>query len=335
VIGSSLALFAWRAPRIGLGGSFDASSRESLLLANNVLLSVATAAVMLGTLYPLLLDALGAGKISVGPPYFERVFVPLIAPAVFLMAVGPLARWKSAPLPELAKRLRWALVAAAVAGIATVVGSGSPASALGLALAAWVLVGSATLVAETLRCARGRRLAALGAQPLGWWGMVLAHLGLAAFIVGVTMVKGFEQERQLRMGPGDVARLGAYTFRFERADELDGPNYRALRATIRVERDGREVAVMAPEKRVYASSRMPMTEAAIHATLGGDLYVALGDSVGEREWGVRLHLKPFVDWIWAGCALMALGGGLAASDRRYRLRVRERAASAQAAVVAP
>ncbi|MBL0148852.1 MAG: heme lyase CcmF/NrfE family subunit [Ideonella sp.] len=324
VIGSSLLLFAWRAPRIGLGGSFDTSSRETLLLANNVVLSVAAAAVMLGTLYPLLLDALALGKISVGPPYFESVFAPLMAPAVFLMGVGPLARWRSAPMPDLARRLRWAAGLAVLTAMMSLMADPkrSPWVALGLALAVWVLAASAVNLGTPLQHATGRRWRALVAQPTGWWGMTLAHAGIGVFIVGVTLVKGFESEKQVRMGPGDVAQLGGYSFRFERAGEYNGPNYRALRAVIRVERDGREVALMQPEKRLYVSSGMPMTEAAIEAGIAGDLYVALGDAISETEWGVRLQIKPFVGWIWGGCLLMALGGLLAALDRRYRMRSR-------------
>ncbi|WP_088286204.1 heme lyase CcmF/NrfE family subunit [Ideonella sp. A 288] len=337
VIGSSLALFAWRAPRIGLGGSFDTSSRESLLLANNVVFSVATAAVMLGTLYPLALDALGLGKISVGPPYFERVFAPLMAPAVFLMGVGPLARWKSAPVPDLVRRLRWAAIVTVVAAVGAwmLAPQHSPWVAMGLALATWVMATSVAAVMDPLRHAAGRRLQALAAQPLGWWGMVLAHFGIGVFIVGVTMVKGFEEEKQLRMGPGDTAQLGGYTFRFERSAEFKGPNYRGLRADIRVERDGREVALMQPEKRLYFSSGMPMTEAAIEAGITGDVYVSLGDAVSDSDWGIRLQIKPFVNWIWGGCMLMALGGFLSASDRRYRLRSREKAAALSSAMVTP
>jgi cytochrome c-type biogenesis protein CcmF len=323
VIGSSLALFAWRAPRVGLGGGFASVSRESMLLANNVLLAVAAATVMLGTLYPLLLDALGLGKISVGPPYFETVFVPLMAPAIFLMGVGPLARWREARLPDLARRLRWALVASvAAAGVGWAAG-GSAMSALGLLLAAWVVASTVVAVGERLRHAGGswpRRIVRLPALlPRGEWGMFVAHLGVAVFIFGVTMVKTWQVEQDVRMQPGDTATLAGYTFAFVGAGEYSGPNYLGLRAVVKVSRDGRPLVTLHPEKRVYKAQGMPMTEAAIDAGWTRDLYVSLGEAVSETAWAVRLQVKPFIDWIWGGALMMALGGLLAVTDRRYRL----------------
>ena len=324
VVGSSLMLFAWRAPKVGLGGGFDTVSRESLLLANNLLLSVACAAVLLGTLYPLVLDALGLGKISVGPPYFEAVFAPLMAPAIFLMGLGPLARWKSASLPELSRRVAWAAGVGVAAAVATPIVTGhlSLWTSLAMLLAAWVVATSVVGLLQATQNARGHRLAALAAQPRHWWGMWLAHLGVAVFIVGVTGVKSFEQEKTVRMKPGSTATLGSYTFRFDRLGEAQGPNYRALKAQISVREGDQLITVMEPEKRLYNSSGMPMTEAAILARISGDLYVSLGDSVGDDAFGVKLQVKPLVSWIWGGCVVMALGGLLAASDRRYRLRER-------------
>jgi cytochrome c-type biogenesis protein CcmF len=322
VIGASLALFAWRAPRVGIGGRFDAVSRESMLLGNNVLLAVATASVLLGTLYPLFLDALGLGKISVGPPYFEAVFVPIMAPLVFLMGVGPVARWKSAPLPDLWTRLRWALGVSLVVALALpfVGGRFSPMIAFGYWLAAWIALSSAEQVRHQLRHAGGGRLAAALRQPRGWWGMMVAHLGIAVFIVGVTTVKGYEIERDVKMGVGDTLTLRDYTFRFVGVREARGPNYTAARGTVEVTRDGKPFAVLHPEKRVYfAQSQMPMTEAAIRSGITGDLYVSLGEPVDAAgAWTLRVYYKPFVTWIWGGAVLMALGGFLAASDRRYR-----------------
>ena len=325
IIGGSLALFAWRAPRVGLGSSFALVSRESLLLGNNILLTVALAAVMLGTLYPLFLDALNMGKISVGPPYFDTVFFPLMAPAVFLMAIGPVASWKHAALPDLWVRLRWALGVSVVAALALpfVLGRWSLMVAFGLWLGLWVVAASVAQFAQRLKAAPQATLGAkLAAQPLSWYGMTLAHIGVAVFIFGVTIVKGYETERDLRMEPGDKVALGGYEFTFKGTKELPGPNYASMQAEFEVRRGGSPTVIrtMLPEKRVYHASGQTMTEADIDVGLTRDLYVSLGEPVGDGAWGVRVYHKPFVDWIWGGCFLMALGGFLALSDRRYRSR---------------
>jgi cytochrome c-type biogenesis protein CcmF len=333
VIGGSLALFAWRAPRVGLGAQFDAVSRESMLLANNVFLTVAMAAVLLGTLYPLFLDALNAGKISVGPPYFDTVFYPLMAPAVFLMAIGPVASWKHAALPGLWTRLRWALgvsVAAALL-IPFALGKFTPVIAFGLWLGLWVVAATCALVVQRIRSSPqptpGARLAA---QSMSWWGMVLAHIGVAVFIFGVTLVKGYEKELDLRMAPGDRVALGGYEFTFKGTKEVAGPNYASVMGEFDVRRDGGGTSrTMLPEKRLYSASGMTMTEASIDTGLFRDLYVSLGEPVENGAWGVRVYYKPFVDWIWGGCFLMALGGVFAIADRRYRPR---RAAAADTLV---
>jgi cytochrome c-type biogenesis protein CcmF len=332
VIGSSLLLFAWRAPKVGLGGGFEAVSRESMLLVNNVLLAVAAASVLLGTLYPLLLDALALGKISVGPPYFDAVFAPLMAPAVFLMGIGPLARWREARLPDLARRLRWALVASALAAGVSIAAGGSLASSFGILLSAWVAGATVVALRERLRHASGpwpQRVARLPKLlPRGEWGMLLAHLGIGVFIFGVTMVKTWDAEKDVRMQVGDTATLGGYSFRFDGAGEYSGPNYLGLRATVQVTRDGAEVTTLYPEKRLYKAQGMPMTEAAIDAGWTRDLYVSLGEALGEDAFAVRLQVKPFICWIWGGALLMALGGLLALTDRRYRVARQARTATA-------
>ena len=324
VIGGSLALFAWRAPRVGLGAGFAAVSRESMLLANNVLLTVAMAAVLLGTLYPLFLDALNAGKISVGPPYFDAVFYPLMAPAVFLMAIGPMASWKRAALPGLWTRLRWALAVSVAAALIlpVVLGKFSAMIAFGLWLGLWVLAASVTLVAQRLRSSlQATWRARLAAQSMSWWGMVLAHIGVAVFIFGVTLVKGYEKELDLRMAPGDRVTLGGHEFVFKGTTEVPGPNYVAVQGEFDVRpAGGGSSRTMHPEKRLYNASGTTMTEAAIDTGFLRDLYVSLGEPVENGAWGVRVYYKPFVDWIWGGCLLMALGGLFALSDRRYRPR---------------
>jgi cytochrome c-type biogenesis protein CcmF len=328
VIGGSLALFAWRAPKIGLGGSFGLVSRESMLLVNNVLLLAATGAVLLGTLYPLFLDALGLGKISVGTPWFEIMFPVCMVPAVFLMGVGPLARWKKAELPDLAVRLKWAFGAAVASALVLplIMGKWTPLVALGLLLAVWVIAAGFVNLRERLvqLKATGQSLGArLASLPRGYWGMLVAHFGVGVFIVGVTLVRGFETEKDVRMQLGDTVEIGGYTFLLEGLDKVAGPNYESTRGHVQVTRNGRNVALLHPEKRFYPVQQMPMTEAAIDSGFTRDLYVSLGEPVGDGAWVVRVYHKPFVDWIWGGAFLMALGGVISVSDRRYRVRSQE------------
>ena len=314
-IGGALTLYVWRTSRIGLGGDFEPVSRESLLLSNNVLLAAAAATVFLGTLYPLALDALGAGKISVGPPYFETVFVPLMAPALFLMGVGPLARWKRASIPELAVRLRWALAVSLALGLLSplLFGDWRAMVGFGVALAIWVVI-TALMTAK-------------GPKTRAHYGMVVAHIGVAVFVVGVTLVKAYESERDANMRPGDSVELGKYSFRLESVDSVNGPNYRAARARVSITRDGKPVSVLYPERRVYMVQDQVMTEAAIDPGFTGDLYVSLGDPLPGGAWLVKVQHKPFIDWIWGGCLIMALGGVLAASDRRYRFALKRKEAA--------
>ena len=333
VIGGSLVLYAWRAPRVGLGGSFALISREGMLLANNVLLVAALGSVLLGTLYPLFLDALDLGKISVGPPYFDTVFLPLMTPAIFLMGIGPLAQWKQASLPALAIRLRWAFGVSLATAVAVpwLMGQWTPLISLGLLLAFWILATILVDLRERLLQAEGGSVGGrLALLPRAYWGMVVAHCGVALFIVGVTMVKGFEVEQDVRMNVGETAMIGGYTFRFDGTEQINGPNYIAARGTFHVSQDGREVTVMYPEKRRYFVQNQTMTEAAISPGLLRDLYVSLGEPLEGGAWSVRLYHKPFIDWIWGGCLVMAAGGILAVSDRRYRLAWRRKEAAVPA-----
>jgi cytochrome c-type biogenesis protein CcmF len=331
VIGSSLVLFAWRAPKVGLGGRFAVVSRESFLLTNNVLLVVACASVLLGTLYPLLIDALAMGKISVGPPYFDAVFVPLMVPALFLMGVAPFARWKETSVAELLRTLRWAFAAAVVVAIVLpfVYGSWRPLTALGILLAAWIVfAGTLNFVGRVQSTRAGQSfLTAAMKQPRTFFGMHTAHVGVAVFVVGVTMVQTYQEEKDVKMAPGETVSVAGYEFRFNGVKEVKGPNYVALAGDFDLTKNGRQVRKMYPEKRTYASSGMPMTEAAIDAGFVRDLYVSLGEPIDrlkpEGEWAVRVYHKPFVDWIWGGCVLMALGGLIAIADRRYRAKSRQ------------
>ena len=330
VIGGSLLLFAWRASSVGRGGKFDVVSRESFLLANNVLLAVAALSVLLGTLYPLFLDALNLGKISVGAPYFDAVFAPLMAPAVFLMAVGPIARWKDASLPELALRLRWALSISAITAIALplLLGNLTPMIGLGLFLAFWVFASTAQLVYQRLRQSEVGFIAAIAASSRSWWGMVIAHLGIAVFVLGVTVVKGFESEIAVKMHQGDVAHLAGYDFTFDGVESSNGPNYTANHGQIHVSKNGVLRTVLEPEKRLYTVTNMPMSEAGISPHLIHDLYASLGEPLDGGAWSVRIYHKPMVEWIWFGCLMMAFGGLLAISDKRYRLNKQAKLAAA-------
>jgi cytochrome c-type biogenesis protein CcmF len=327
VIGGSLLLFALRAPKVGGGGRFSAVSRETFLLANNVLLISAAGSVLLGTLYPLFLDALNLGKISVGPPYFDSVFVPLLTPLVFLMGIGPIARWKEAQLPDLWQRLRWALAVSVVTAliVPVLMGEWNLRVSFGLLLALWIVAATVVNVKERIGFVRSGIVAQLARQPRSYWGMILAHLGVAVFIVGVTVVKSHEAERDVRMAIGDTVAVGGHVFRFDGTTDVRGPNYRAARGTFDVSKDGRHVRVLQPEKRVYNAGGMAMTEAAIDTGLFGDLYVSLGEPIDNGAWSVRVYHKPFVTWIWGGFLLMAMGGLLALSDRRYRAFARREA----------
>ena len=336
VIGSSLALFAWRAPKVGLGGGFKLVSRESMLLTNNVFLLVAAGSVLLGTLYPLFLDALDLGKISVGPPYFDSVFVPLMTPALFLMGIGPMARWKEASLPDLLVRVKWAFAVSVASALLLplTVGKWSPMICFGLLLAFWILTTAVVNLRLRLAAVSGDLWSRLSSQPRSYYGMLLAHCGVAVFIIGVTLVKGYETERDVRMAIGDTVAVGGYTFRFEGVENITGPNYRAARGNVTVLQGEQTVRVMHPEKRIYNVQNTPMTEAAISTGLFGDLYVSLGEPVSDGAWSVRVYRKPFVTWIWGGCIIMALGGFLALSDRRYR-RLARQAQAGDETVAAP
>ena len=326
IIGSSLLLFAWRAPKIGLGGNFEMVSRESFLLANNLLLMVAVSSVLLGTLYPLVMDALELGKISVGPPYFESVFVALMTPAFFLMGLAPLARWKQASLPELVVRLRWAFGVSLVTALflPLTIGEWKPMVSFGLLLAFWIIASIFVSLWHRIKSSGHKGLfAKLSKQSRSYYGMHFAHFGIAIFIIGVTMVNSYETEKDVRMDIGDTVDVGGYTFRFNGTDTVPGPNYQGIRGDVEVFRNGERINLLYPEKRTYSASGMAMTEAAIDTGIFRDLYVALGEPLGNGAWIVRVYHKPFVDWIWFGCLLMAFGGALAVSDRRYRLKVRK------------
>ena len=343
VIGVSLALYAWRAPQLGLTKwptGFTWASREMALLANNVLLVVAMLTVALGTLYPLFLDALKLGKISVGPPYFDLVFGIVMTPTVFLMAIGPFARWRNATLPEIVVRIRWAFGVAVVAGIVIpfLMGKWSLLAALGLFLSAWIAGTCTTAIVQRFRATPAPDfMGKLRANSPSYYGMHVAHFGIAVFIVGVTLVKNYQSERDIRLAPGQSTSENGYEFKFVSISEKPGPNYQAIVGRFEIFRDGKLIEVMEPEKRAYVTTGQTMTEAAINPGLTRDLYLSLGEPVEgatDGAWGVRIYVKPFVDWIWFGCILMAMGGALAISDKRYRLKLRQSLQASAAAAAA-
>ena len=329
VVVGALFLYALRAPRIQRGGGLQMVSREGLLLLNNVFLVCAAAAVLLGTLYPLLVDALGLGKISVGPPYFNAVFLPIMAPLAVLIGFAGTLSWKRGKLAEAFRPLRWLAVIALVGGAAMpwlTQGGGSLAASLGAALALWVIMSSVQEVWRRLRSAPSL-VRGLRRVPRGSWGMSMAHLGLGIWTLGVAFASTFSIERDVRLGPGESALIDRYEFRFEGVERVAGPNYRSDSGAVVVSRGDRELARLVPEKRFYPSQGSVMTEAAVDYTPMRDLYVALGEPIDRNniggDWALRLYYKPMMRLVWLGGLLMFFGGILAASDRRYRLARRE------------
>jgi cytochrome c-type biogenesis protein CcmF len=334
VIGGSFTLYAWRAPRVLGGSAFGLVSRESFLLANNVLLLVAMATILLGTLYPLAIDALGLGKLSVGPPYFNTVFVPIMALLATVLALGPLTRWRRDEFARLWQQLRYAALGAVVIGVSVFAALGEANGikvGLGVALAMWIVFGTLQNLRSRL-FQRGSIWASLSSQPRGFYGMSLAHMGLATVIVGVMVSSLYSTEINRSLLPGETVEVGGYTFLFEGVREFTGPNFQASEGELRVFKDGKPVTVLRPQKRIYHVRSMPMTEAAIDPGLTRDLYVSLGDPLDDGGWTVRLYHKPFVRWIWLGAIFMALGGLLAATDPRYRLATRRREGALQDAL---
>ena len=319
LVGGALLLYVLRAGRMGMDSAdprrgFTATSRETLLMANNLLLACACAMVLLGTLYPLLADALGIGKISVGPPYFGSLFLLLMSPLVLLLPFGPLVNWqRDQPSRALALLAPWLLLAVLLAAVAW---WHAPRNGwkvgLGVGAAAWVGLGTARFIWQRLR-GNGRFTAEMV-------GMLLGHAGVAVFLAGALLVEALNVQREVALAPGQTAVVGDHEIRFEGVDHREGPNFSADRGHLRVFRDGRELALLHPEKRLYASGGQVMTEAGIDARLSGDVYVAMGEPLGNNAWAVRVHIKPFVRWIWLGALLMALGGLVAAADRRFRRR---------------
>jgi len=326
VIGGSLTLYAWRAPQLKSTGVFQPISREGALLLNNLLMGTAAGVVLLGTLYPLFIDAISDGqdKISVGPPFFNAVFIPLMTPMVAAMAVGPLLAWKRGDLARALKTLWLAMALALVLGIATWSWQSgqSPWGIVGITIGSWLAIGTLIELADRVRLFRipmGDSLRRLTKLPRANWGMTLAHFGLALAVFGVTGAGVWKVERVQSMHPGDSVTVSGYDFRFDGASEKEGPNYLITEGRFTVTKDGKLIAELAPEKRIYTVRQMPTTEAGIHTLLSGDLYAVIGDSNSDGSFVTRIYFNPLVVWMWIGALTMVAGGVLSLSDRRFRI----------------
>ncbi len=324
VVGCSLMLFAFRAPEVKSKISFSWLSRETLLLVNNVLLTVSAATVLLGTLFPLLLESLDMGMISVGPPYFNTLFVPMAMLMALALGIGILVNWKNNSVAWLLGQVRWIFLASLVIGIVFSFTYGDDfivSEMLAIGLVAWIVL---TITKDIFNKTRHAGFVnGLKRLKPAYYGMHLAHLGLAVTIIGVAISSGYSLQKDLRLAPGQSVMLGDYQFRFDGVERRAGPNYLSDYGTVTAFRSSRQIAVMHPEKRVFQAQGMPMTEAAIDPGLTRDLYVALGEALDkEGSWAIRIHVKPFVRWIWLGSIFMALGGFLAIADRRYRIKAK-------------
>ncbi|MEZ7863570.1 MAG: heme lyase CcmF/NrfE family subunit [Rhodospirillales bacterium] len=327
VIGGSLALFAWRGPQLKSTGLFQPISREGALLLNNLIMTTALAAVLLGTLYPLFIDVIGGAKISVGAPFFNAVFLPLMVPMIIAMAIGPFMNWKRGDILPALGRLRFTFLFALVAGAAawSVETDGPFMGVIGIALAAWLGAGVIAEIYERIHLFRAplsESIRRLGRIPRSTWGMSFAHFGLALAIAGMAGAGGWKVESIQTMKPGETVNVGGYEYTFEGAHEGQGPNYTILFGKFTVRKDGEIFTVMEAEKRNYPVARMPTTEAAIHTTLMGDLYAVIGDAEGdEGAYVTRIYFNPLVVWMWIGCIVMMFGGTLSMTDRRHRVGV--------------
>ncbi|HIQ54473.1 MAG TPA: heme lyase NrfEFG subunit NrfE, partial [Pseudomonas pachastrellae] len=324
VVGGSLLLYALRAPVVKSQIGFAWSSREALLLVNNVVLVVAALMVLLGTLYPLIMSAFDT-LVSVGPPYFNGMFLPLMAILMAALGVGILSRWKQTPVSWLVGQLKWVLLLSAAGAVVIAVWLGAHQLAIGslLLLVFWVCGAS---LRDVLHKTRNKGLVSgVRALPRSYWGMTLAHIGIAVCAVGVVGASLFDNQRDLRMSPGDALELGGYTFIFDGVRHREGPNWISDQGSVSVYAGDRQITTLHPEKRLYRVKNQVMTEAGIDAGFTRDLFVAMGEPLEGDAWAMRVHIKPFVRWIWLGGLMMMAGGLLAASDKRYRLKVRQRA----------
>lgn len=330
VIGGSLLLFALRAGAVNSHTKYEAVSREVMLLGNNILLMAATLVVLLGTLLPLVHKELGLGSISIGEPFFNSMFTWLIVPFVFLMGLGPLFRWRRQELKAIRSDLILAFVLALGLGLALpylLADQVVAITVLGLVMALWIVLTLLTELKQRIQ-QRGQGLASLTKLGRSHWGMVLGHLGFAVALVGIAAVSQYEVERDVRLAPGESVQIEQYRFQFDDLSEQQGPNYIADHAEFSVYKNDRKIAELVTEKRFYTVQRISMTEVGLDSGFLRDLYVALGEPLQDADspdaWAVRIYIKPFVRWIWLGALIMALGGALAMSDKRYRSQRKQR-----------
>jgi cytochrome c-type biogenesis protein CcmF len=334
-LGGSFALFAWRAPSLNPSGLFAPISRESALVLNNLFLAAGTGAVLIGTLYPLALSVITGGSVSVGAPWYIATFVPLMVPMVVLMAIGPLLGWKRGDLPGALQRLAVAGVLALLVANYTFTREtgGSVLAPLGVALGVWLFLGTLVEWTERVKLFRAKPRENWNRArhlPRAAYGMTFAHLGLAIAIVGMTGSSAWKSESVKAMQVGDTVTMGDFTYRFDSIAAVKGVNYLAERATFSVTRDGKPYTLLHPERRRYVVQAMSTNEAAIESSVRGDIYAVIGDRAGPRSWTVRIYHQPLVPWIWLGGLLMALGGVVSLSDRRYRVGVPNRLPIVQA-----
>ena len=323
VIGGALVLYAWRAPGLDSNAGFRTLSRETFLLLNNVLLVVACTLVLIGTLYPLLSDVLGMGKVSIGPPWFEIAFALPMLPLILLIGVGMHTAWRQQDAASLFTRLKVFAIIAVILGIlipTVIYGRFGALVAAGSIAAVWIMLAAAEPLWRSLRRAKGTPGITRSAL-----GMSVAHFGVGMFVLGVTITSAYSIETDRSMQPGQSVAVAGYDFELRGLRDVTGPNYRAIEGEVDISKDGRFIGQLRPQERTYLVQQSPMTEAGIMADLHRDLFIALGDSLGNGAWSVRIQYKPMIRFIWLGCLVMALGGIIAASDRRYRLRARRRA----------
>ena len=299
-------------------------------MINNLFLATAAATVLLGTLYPLILDVLGLGTVSVGPPYYNATFMPIMLPLAALTAIGPLLSWKRADVPGALSRLKFAgAVAAAAALLAWWLEGGRPLPLIAIAVAGWLLAGAIGELAGRARVFEAGALGRLRRMPRSAWGMTLAHGGLAIAILGMTGSAAWKQEDIRDLKPGESGTIAGYVYRLDSVGAAEGPNYHVTRARIALSRDGDTVAILEPEKRFYPVSETTTTEAAIHSTGLSDVYGVIGEPDGKGGWAVRFYYEPLVPFIWIGALIMAFGGVVSLSDRRYRIGAPRRARAAR------
>jgi len=325
VVGGSLALYTWRAPQIRSAVKLNMLSREGGLLMNNILLVITASSILLGTLYPLALDALGAGKISVGPPYFDALFVPLTIPVALLLGVAALARWKQDSIERMGKKLLIPFIVSVVLGTAlpfALLDDVKWGAVVASLLAIWITMTSAQGIVDRV-AGKQNKMQALMNTPRGFYGMTFAHMGVAVFVVGITLTSLYSTEKDIRLVKGESYSIGEYEFIFDGVKSATGPNYKAAEGSFTTLHNGKVTGQLYSQKRLYNAGGMPMTEAGIDAGFWRDLYVSLGEDLdGKGAWSVRLYHKPFIRWIWLGALIMAFGGLLAATDKRYRKTVK-------------